>query len=316
MGYLERLFLGTMVLTALLILFLFGLYFDFGAMFAGTLRGGSLSLGQEQDASRQRRRLVYDKGQRQTDRGGPLTSTRTRPRKAEGRPPFERILAPPPAVSKQTLVDREVRRMRRRGYTDEQYIQMKAFYNVDRSLIPILDEYDKLIEAKDYDGAVALIRRALEDMATENLMQRRDLLQYLGNALVLAGKDEEARKNMLELTTAQERVLQLEQKADLHRDEKGQEYLLEMQEGFAKIRDSMDKIDNLPAEDRERSAFNLAKQAERMRNGQALELNEQAMAQLNAHLLKRVGPNGEPLSQEQIDKVRSRFTRSAFSPQN
>lgn len=302
MGYLERIFLGTMLLTALLILFLFGLYFDVGGMVAGTFQGRQLGFGQDLEAVRSRRRIAYSDEDKRQD-NTPRTSFATGPRARPSSPVnYDRFVRRRPSVQKEVLVDREVRRLKRKGHTDEEYIRMTALYEVDHSLVPIFDDYDRLVDAEDYEAAIDILREARKHVDPENPLALRDILQYLGQAYILAGQDEEARKNLEELMSLQERILEIEKRAQLHQDKEGQEYLVKMQESFSHVREAMDKVDGTPEHLKHLTPF--ARAREIANPNKKIKIPPQGIAQLKAQMMQRVGkgpPDG--ISEEQFQKL-------------
>lgn len=260
MGYLERLFVGTMLLTGLLILFFFGLYFDLGDMVAGSFgTTPTLRTGMELDHIREGRRRGYE-----TER--PTGAALPPPAPLQGRPrpsspvDYGRFVHRSPAISPEVLLDREVRRLQRQGFVNEEFIQMRAIYEVDRSLVPIFDRYDQLIASGDTEGAIAELLAAREALDKKNLLGLRDILQYLGQAYVLAGKDGDASANLKELMDLQERILAIEQQAELHQDAAGKEYAAKMQDGFGKIRAALDKVETAPEGNGYADTFSAARQ--------------------------------------------------------
>lgn len=241
MGDLERLFLGTMMVTGLLILGLFGLYFDLGDMVAGSFGRAGPTFSQDLDLIRERRRASYAQEKKPLmtsgGLGGPSASRPSSP------PNHERLIIRRPQPSRDELIDREIRRLQRRGYVDEQYLRMRAVYAIDRSLVAAFDAYDRLSAAGDFEGAIEAIQDALEHLEEENLYGKRDLLRYLYQAHIQAGQDTSAADTMRAMTLLAEEIVGVEERAEEHKDNKGQEYTRKMRENLSAVRASLDAAD-------------------------------------------------------------------------
>jgi hypothetical protein len=236
-GQLERLFLGSMLLVGLLILFLFGLYFDIGDMVAGTFKGNAVGFGQDQAMITRRRRASYK--EKKPARSAPRLhhsgagGGSTRP------PNYRRYITSLPRIPRDTLIDREVRRLQRKGFVDEEFIRMRAIYTIDRSLIPFFDRYDQLMDAGDHQGAIDVLLEALAGVEEKNLLGKRDILRYLYQAYIMGGEDTQATRRFEELTLLHERIVAIEERAELHKDAASQRYLTKMRSGFGKLREAM-----------------------------------------------------------------------------
>lgn len=303
MGYLERVFLGTLVLTGLLIFFLFGLYFDVGGMVAGSFGGARLGFGQDLEAVRQRRRLVHDPSEDPPERPRPAPSG-TKRMEPSGPIDYGRFVRTPPSPPLEVLIEREARRLKRKGFTDEEYIRMQAVYVADRSLVRVFDQYDRLVNSGSLDEALALLLDAKKHLDPKNPLAMRDLLQYLGQIYLLTGDEKKAQENLRELMALQERVLAIEKRADQHKDEQGQEYLAKVQEGFGQLREALDKIETAPPG--YTSPFKDSKKW--MDPNGKLPVSPQGMQLIKAHLLDKVGKGGEDgITEEQMREAIARF---------
>lgn len=281
MGDLERLFLGTMMVTGLLILGLFGLYFDLGDMVAGSFGRAGPTFSQDLDLIRERRRASYGQKKKPlTTSGGLGGPGASRP---SSRPDYERLIIRRPQPSRQEMIDREIRRLQRKGYTDEQYMNMRALYQVDRSLIATFDQYDRLVAEGDLEAAIALLQEALEGLDEENRYGRRDVLRYIYQAHILAGQETSALDSMRVLTLTGEEILNIESRAEQYRDKGGQEYVRQVRQGFSQTREMLEDMNRNPYQ--AKMASRILGQANR---GEPVQLPAQGLVQgLRAQMMAK-----------------------------
>lgn len=304
MGDLEKIFIGTMILTGLLILFLFGLYFDIGDIVAGTFKGHTPSFGQDLDQIRRARAGSFLDEAPAPRASLPRTSSAPR----ESRPiDYRRYIVPRPPVSQAVLFDREVRRLQRKGFIDEEYIRMKALYEVDRSLVAALDGFDRHMDAEDYDGAIAALLEALEHIDPGNHLARRDLQRHLYQAYILSGKDAEATRSLSELTLLHEKIVAIEERAELHQDSKSREYTRQMRENMGKLREAVHMLEGNA--DAQKAVWDVARQA---KQGDAIEVDPRFGQAFKATLLANQEVD-EKTKQQLLERVR--FTGSDQLPQ-
>ena len=244
MGDLERLFLGTMMVTGLLILGLFGLYFDLGDMVAGSFGRGGPTFSQDLDLIRERRRASYGQQKKPLMTSGGLGGPG--PSRPSSEPDYGRLIIRRPQPSRGELIDREIRRLQRRGYVDEEYLRMRAVYQVDRSLVKVFDLYDRMIAEGDFQGAIEALQEALEDLDEDNHYGRRDVMRYLYQAHIQAGQDGNAAEMMRKMTEVTDYVVSVEDRAEAHKDNAGQEYVRKMRENMSKVRESLDAANDHP----------------------------------------------------------------------
>ncbi len=280
MGDLEKMFVGTLVITGLLILALFGLYFDIGDMVAGAFTEARPTYSADMDLIRERRRASYHQP-KNTKRAKLLSSSEPRQRPS-GPANYARFLIRRPRPPFNVLMDREVRRLKRKGYVDEEFLRMRAHYEVDKSLIAVFDQYDRLVDSNQYDEAIRILLEAKEDLDRENLLGEKDLLRYLYQAYLLAEKDSDANQIVKELTDVQEKILEIEERAEVYRDNAGKEYVRKLRQGLGRLRQSSQALDDNP--DLRERISEMARKAER---GEAIELpTESALQNFKAQLLQ------------------------------
>jgi hypothetical protein len=124
---------------------------------------------------------------------------------------------------------------------DEEYLRMRALYQVDRSLVKVFDMYDRLSAEGNFEGAIEVLQEAMEDLEEENMYGRRDLLRYLYQAHIQAGQDTSAADVLRNMTLLTEQIVGIEERAEEHKDNKGQEYVRKMRENLSAVRASLDE---------------------------------------------------------------------------
>jgi hypothetical protein len=278
MGDLEKVFVGTMMLTGMLILFLFGLYFDLGDIVAGTFGGHAPSFGQDLGQIRRARSGSFLDEEAAPKAKLPTVSSGT-PRVARTID-YQRFVVPRPPIPPAVLFDREMRRLQRKGFVDEQYMRMKAIYEVDRSVVATLDRFDRHMDSEDYEGAIQALLEALEHLDPANHLARRDLVRHLYQAYILAGKDAEATKALSQLTTLHEKVVAIEERAELHQDSRSQEYNRQMREQMGKVREAIQIVEADPIAQRE-----IWTMGRKIQKGEAMDIDPSLSTALKAKLL-------------------------------
>lgn len=302
MGQLERLFLGSLVLTGLFILFLFGLYFDIGDMVAGTFKGNRVGFGQDQKLIATRRRLS------QEEQPEPRLARRLQGRSGgsrrgggSGRINYRKFVRRPQIVPRDALIDREVRRLQRKGFVDEQFIRMRAIYEIDRTLIPVFDQYDQLMDAEDPEGAIEVLQEALRHLEEENLLGKRDIYRYLYQAYVMAGKDREATEGLAQLTELHEHIVSIEERAELHQDDASQAVNQKMRQGLGQLRQALDGMKSTPGA--EAKTWDMIRQ---IRKGEKVELDQKMVQGAKAAFLQQSGdPEGRKAARALLEKFQA-----------
>jgi len=211
MSYLEKLFLGTMALFALAMLFMFGLYFDIGDMFRGGLdQAGQLTRGAAVDR-------VIDSLERAARRAPAVAKRREDGRPVRNTPTF--------VCASRTIADRYKRlfgakpeRMELKvaghkkfllsqGFTNEEFIEMEALAQDREAADRALREVNTLMVKGNAKGAAAALERALTELDPKNHVIRSEILQKLLKLYLAQNELEKAKHLMREMIGLQEKIL-------------------------------------------------------------------------------------------------------------
>lgn len=228
MGYLEKIFLGCMALFALFILFIFGLYFDLGEMFRGGMdRSGTLTRGAAVDRVVDRLETVARSapaveerarsGRRSLRSAPSFPSTRTAVRAR-----WERIFKPP-TPSLADRVEKHRRFLVKQGFVSKDFIEMEAL--AQNRTVPdrVIPRVRRLLADGDFEGATAALEQALTEVEPANLKIRQELIAQLAEIQFMAGDLEGAQKYTALNNDALGRILDVQSRSELMKNERGRE---------------------------------------------------------------------------------------------
>ncbi len=217
MGYLEKVFLGSLLLFALIILFMFGLYFDLGSMLQGSLRKGSSSTGARGYGSSLERleRESVDPEIRVRRTSAPSYVTRaavsydTQAAEANFAAIYARVstVQPPPTLEERQEFKRK--QLRDKGYGDP-YIEMELGRMNKRPVEEAHDRADELMKQGLYDDAEAMLLELMSELEPGDLMTMQRYNMKLQEVYFESGQLDKYRSRMQEIFALEERILALQ----------------------------------------------------------------------------------------------------------
>ncbi len=213
MGYLEKIFLGTMVLFALGIFFIFALYFDVGDMFTGALdQRGAISRGAAVD------RLI-DNIEKRARRAGPKKRRVRTSRSASAAPRFSTSGGAikkryakffPRKIKKGAARVEQYRKfLRGQGFSNNEFIEMEALAQdktVMKRYIPFVKQF---IADGEFDEAIKLLEKALREINPKNLKVKGELLNKLVQVKMMANDLDGAQRASDERLDNADKMLQI-----------------------------------------------------------------------------------------------------------
>ena len=247
MGYLERIFLGTMVLFALGMFFIFALYFDVGDMFTGTLdKRGTISRGAAVN------RLIEGIERKNRVKPDKSSDANTFSRRARAAPNFscsrrairsryDRFF---PRKIKRGLkrVEQYRKILRKKGYTNEDYIEMEALAQnkeVEKGCVP---PAERAMAEGRFSTAIELLEQALKEINPKNLKLRTLLLQKLTQARLLNNDLEAAQRSQDKVLALSERILNIKSQSKLIDSEEYKEEINRERKQLLERRDIQEKF--------------------------------------------------------------------------
>ncbi|MBI2944666.1 MAG: hypothetical protein HYY25_10740 [Candidatus Wallbacteria bacterium] len=209
MGYLEKLFLGTMVMFLSIVLFFFGMYFDLYEMLLGTSKQTDplLSVGEFAYTRAAMERVarpieIMPHSASNSEFGLPGSATE-----------LARLYTfTPPKMTPQETIGWWRERLKAKGLEGE-LLDMEALGHDREAHGELMVRVGALNRAKDHETAAAAIEEALRSLDARNLLVMRDLLLALAEAYNLAGKKEELERTSARLAEVAERVLAIRARA-------------------------------------------------------------------------------------------------------
>lgn len=210
MDWLEKVFLGTMAFTGLLLLFLFGLYFDLGAMIRSAFGTPNLHYGQEIDLIRQQRKMANELRAKEEQ----ASENRHRLGRAPSSPvDYARVAEPPKVLSKEERIEREIQRLKAKGHKHPAYLKMQALYLVEEVLATVLTEVEEMLADENYELALNLLLEARSKLDEENLPGLIEVDEYIYETLLQMGRIDAAEEKMKEILVLSEKQHQIEVEA-------------------------------------------------------------------------------------------------------
>ena len=229
MGYLEKIFLGTMVLFALGIFFIFALYFDVGDMFSGSLdRRGAISRGAAVDR-------IIDGIETRVRRSGPKKKRVLTSRAASAAPRFStrgsaikqryEKLFPRKIKKGAARVEQYRRFLRGQGFSNNEFIEMEALAQnktVVKRYIPMVQQF---IADGDFEEAIKLLEKALQEINPKNLKVKAILLDKLTQVKMMNNDLDGAQQASDEMFSNNQRIIEIKAATKLADNSKFQEEL-------------------------------------------------------------------------------------------
>ena len=242
MGYLEKIFLGTMVLFALGIFFIFALYFDVGDMFTGSLdRRGAISRGAAVDR-------IIDGIETRTRRAGPKKKRVLSSRAACAAPRFStkggaikqryEKLFPRKIKQGAARVDQYRRFLRGQGFSNNDFIEMEALAQnktVVKRYIPIVNQF---VADGEFGEAIKILEKALREINPKNLKVKSILLDKLTQVRMMNNDLDGAQQASDEMFSNNQRIIELKAATKLAENTKFQEELGKERERLSASRDA------------------------------------------------------------------------------
>jgi len=246
-GYLEKVFLGTMVLFALVIGFLFSLYFDLGKFLQGEFtKADTITRGAAVDRLVDR---LEHTARTRPEPGEPVRRegnrcTRTAPSFAQSRAAVaERYAAlyRPHRPSRDERVEQYRRFLVSQGFSNKAYIELESLAQDRRALQSVLPTVRASMHAGDYDSAVLMLEQALRDVPEANMHLRLEIISMLSEAHIMAKDLGKARESVQRGIELQQRILDIKSKTILMDIPHVRETIEEQRSTLAQRRGDVDK---------------------------------------------------------------------------
>ncbi|MBI4867753.1 MAG: hypothetical protein HY816_12450 [Candidatus Wallbacteria bacterium] len=251
MGYLEKVFLGTLILFALLILFMFGLYFDIGSMMKGTVQrtsdmGGpgsySRATAQIERSSVKPEVTVRDIHTRRMPSSSSSSSSAQDRSVAEAN--FDSIYSRvskvqgPPTMEEK--MDLKRKRLASQGYGQE-FIEMEVRSMDDRAVDDTCGQVDGLMSKGAYDDAEKLLLELMAAADPRDLINMQRLRMKLQQLYFDSGQLEKYRETMKQLFDGEEKILSIQAASKMMEDKRDAEAIQSRQTELSKKRGEFDQ---------------------------------------------------------------------------
>ncbi|MBI4872227.1 MAG: hypothetical protein HY814_11745 [Candidatus Riflebacteria bacterium] len=240
MGYLEKVFLSTLLLFALVIIFLFGLYFDLGSMLQGTVQrtGDASTQGSFDRGAAQLERASMAKEVTIKDRlSVPFAGPRpvATPGISAGDANFAALFArynqgklPPPLDE---LQDRRRKELASKGFTQE-YIEMEVRAMEDKPVMDSCMQIDKLMEEGKVEEAEQMLLEAIAGVDPRDLMTLQRYRMKLQQVYFDSNQLDKYKTLMKQVFETEEKILTLQASSPLMEDKRIAEGIRKEQEGL------------------------------------------------------------------------------------
>lgn len=220
MGYLERVFLGSLLLFALVILFMFGLYFDLGNILQGIAKKSSeMGGGFDRSVERLERSAV----RREITAGRSFAAVTDRPVTRGAGPSIAQLyqkysrVPPPPTV--EDLMEIRRKELVEEGFGDE-YVKMEVL-GMDRTLVHKIEKaMEAALAAGDPEEAASLILEAISETDPDNLYVLQQLYIRLGRVYYNTSRLDEYQQVVEKLYDIEESILDIKESSKLAEDER------------------------------------------------------------------------------------------------
>lgn len=310
MGYLEKVFLGTLLLFALLIIFMFGLYFDVGSMLQASARkmdSAGAHGGFERSTAQVERQAVKAEI---TVKDTLSTPFARRPVAlsgvSAGDANFVAIFAqcnqaaPNPTVEQ--LGDKKRKELASKGFSSE-YIEMEVRGDDDKAVYDSCEQIDALIAKRSFDEAERLLLEQIGALDPRDLMNLQRLRMKLQQVYFESEQLDKYREVMKSVFETEEKILSIQAASPLIEDKRIADGLKKEQEALQSKKAEFD-----PWFD------HIQKQAQE--TGSVHKLPETMKAEIKAGLLRekeagRITPQDLQDALSQLEQMESRAANSA-----
>lgn len=247
MGYLERVFLGTLLLFALLILFMFGLYFDIGSMMQSAMqRSGDATgpSGFSRAADQLERSAIKPEVTvRDVNPRGFTPAPAAQAGISAGDANFLAIFAkcatakPPPGRAE--LIDRKRKELAAKGFGQD-YIEMEVLSMESTAMDDIEKQVNPLVTKGDYDAAERALLEILATLDGRDLMTMQKVRMKLQHVYFDSNQLDKYRETMKLVFDTEEKILALQAGSRLMDDKRTAEGIKQEQADLGKKRQEFD----------------------------------------------------------------------------
>lgn len=210
MNYLEKVFLGTMLLFLTIVLFFFGLYFDLYEMLWGAVKESEplLSAGEFAYTRAAMERAARPIEIMPESLGNSYFGL---PGSAEELSRLYDFM--PPRPGPQAVVGWWRERLKSEGMIDGDLLEMEALGHDREAYGELMVRVNALARARDLETAAMALEEGLRAVEPRNLYVQQDMLLRLIEIYRLAGKDREAEQAARKLSEVAEQILTVKARA-------------------------------------------------------------------------------------------------------